>query len=1312
MRLPLLLLPLGAAALASPPLGGEEDPCYQTVEGHKTCGLSHGGGFRCFAGCREGSLKWTNWSSIEDGIQIQFSRLEPGTGEASGLGRCAKIVVTEATNVLGYVLGVRGQDWLGVHDGCGHRMHIPEDEGDIYHDTAHIHNLSFFNGSTDLPFTLAQLDDLDQNGGSGKNFALTVRPNCAANESNTGQNMSYFEFVIHPCNASSTGVTDRALYLTVGLDAAALVTSLVFVTLAWTNGKGVRRWRKEQRRLASISQDPLLQTQLAAPPGRCPCCPSFLASLCGGRARGAGLNDHLLSDSTMDDLLDDQDAGLAESVRTAQEDGSPEVRRTRSERERDRTISKRRAQDEWRAKFMAEHRFTWPYYVWVEPDSTILRVAGQRALQYQEFQWAMIRLLLGLCLPTLLVTAVNLSGTWCRSHTEGRNTAIEQRIGIGMLDSNTDDNEVATDWLCRMSSNNIDPDKEERNWLIVHMIVTLLFAVLTYGVSKRDVLGRNEHSSQMLKLFNQTRLNLLVPTSFWRFAHCRHAASAAILEPEEDGAATPDTAVAEQLDLQGRVRGGGADEQPRLPARPPASEPQNAAQSRPASPQRKVGLDAATSRPVSPERAAAKPTFDAAKSRPVSPDRSVASAAAPAPEPQPEPQLELEAASESPDEGQQPFGAVASSRLGSQRAPDSLRVTGFEYGQSPDMQISRSRGRDAAADKPKDKPPRYALMVRRISTRYEKAAQRAWLRNTLYRVFHRPPRWEVVDILIYRNSRRDECTAFIVFKSPEMPLEIIRRYRDANQHACWQCCGHLQQVSSFCAFLCAGCCPKLPCRRDRQGSGRRSQSDQPVSHGRLADSGAPSVFGWSRDTDRLGMEKWQLQPGPIKEDIIRHHLNRPQWRYVAAKYVGNAVLIVGTALLIFPSTLIDSAVNFFHRLDVDVQLGADGNVDLGSSESLNFVSKYIPTLINYIVIVGALPLLIDCVAYFVEPHFLRSDVYRSVLQKNLLLLFMSSLLIPSLGLMHLDDLEAIVLNTLNNFKNLGSGFVTSIDRESCPQVTGQDETFHTMLEWVEYPFAVTWKGFGDAFSGVAIGYFYRYMVHASLLGLGSALLLIPDKFYAVVSCCLWRDDERKIVWEFPLEYHYSIYCSSMAITLVYAIPHPPILFFGLGYATLKAFGDKYALLFAHEGNLDSHFTDADEDGGADTLDGEGVQSSASYHARSLNETVHNFLFGIVALMQLAMFGFLTNKGPDQSRPWFAWVTLAAFVYCGLFLLRRLCAWRSTKVEAVMPERTLADDTAMPETPSGFGYYNDGDSLDPTGSMVLSQRGSGVGWGLE
>ena len=67
---------------------------------------------------------------------------------------------------------------------------------------------------------------------------------------------------------------------------------------------------------------------------------------------------------------------------------------------------------------------------------------------------------------------------------------------------------------------------------------------------------------------------------------------------------------------------------------------------------------------------------------------------------------------------------------------------------------------------------------------------------------------------------------------------------------------------------------------------------------------------------------------------------------------------------------------------------------------------------------------------------------------------------------------------------------------------------------------------------------------------------------------------------------------------------------------------RYSLLFAHEGNLDSHFTDADAEGGADALDGEGVHSSASYHAKALNETVHNFLLLTIVIFHVAVYGFL------------------------------------------------------------------------------------------
>jgi hypothetical protein len=102
---------------------------------------------------------------------------------------------------------------------------------------------------------------------------------------------------------------------------------------------------------------------------------------------------------------------------------------------RDIVIERRRRVGAWRKKFMAEHRFTWPYYVWNEPDSTILRVAGLRALQYMEFQWAIIRLLIGLSLPTMALLVLNLSGSWCQADsTKQEMTELDQKWGIKLID--------------------------------------------------------------------------------------------------------------------------------------------------------------------------------------------------------------------------------------------------------------------------------------------------------------------------------------------------------------------------------------------------------------------------------------------------------------------------------------------------------------------------------------------------------------------------------------------------------------------------------------------------------------------------------------------------------------------------------------------------------------------------------------------------------------------------------------------------------------------------------------------------------------
>jgi hypothetical protein len=274
------------------------------------------------------------------------------------------------------------------------------------------------------------------------------------------------------------------------------------------------------------------------------------------------------------------------------------------------------------------------------------------------------------------------------------------------------------------------------------------------------------------------------------------------------------------------------------------------------------------------------------------------------------------------------------------------------------------------------------------------------------------------------------------------------------------------------------------------------------------------------------------------------------------------------------------------------------------------------------------------------------------------------------------------------------------------------EFFQVAVSLGTYPLQILYNGFGSAFSGQAAGYFYRYMTHASLLGLGSQLMLMPDKFYTVLSCLFRRKHERKLVWEFPLEYNYAYFASTLAIILVYSIPHPPILLLGLCYASMRAFGDKYALLFAHEGNLDSHFTDVDvdADGDADAEEGEDVQSSAHYHARTLNLTVHHFLLASIALLQLAMYSFLYSDDPNSGKPRFshAWVALLLFFFSILVFIRRMCSRRSTKMEAnseSLPAAMVEEGSAMPDTLSGFGYYNDDGTdltIDPTGSSRLRQ----------
>ena len=148
--------------------------------------------------------------------------------------------------------------------------------------------------------------------------------------------------------------------------------------------------------------------------------------------------------------------------------------------------------------------------------------------------------------------------------------------------------------------------------------------------------------------------------------------------------------------------------------------------------------------------------------------------------------------------------------------------------------------------------------------------------GTLYQVFHRPPHWNVIDILVFRTSsgtsvRHSSCLNRL--RHLVISLDYIRRRRVLDGKSVLACC-YLLQV--LCLSL-----PKLPCQRVSSSSPRRGLRSGPVSHGKLTDN---SIFGSSPDTDRLGMPNWDLQPGPMKEDLeVRlrkkgrmRHLNRPE----------------------------------------------------------------------------------------------------------------------------------------------------------------------------------------------------------------------------------------------------------------------------------------------------------------------------------------------------------------------------------------------------------------------------------------------------
>ena len=153
-------------------------------------------------------------------------------------------------------------------------------------------------------------------------------------------------------------------------------------------------------------------------------------------------------------------------------------------------------------------------------------------------------------------------------------------------------------------------------------------------------------------------------------------------------------------------------------------------------------------------------------------------------------------------------------------------------------------------------------------------------------------------------------------------------------------------------------------------------------------------------------------------------------------------------------------------------------------DSCVFVSKYIPSLLALIINVGLLPVLIDLIAMFGEVHFLYTDMYRSILRKNLGLLLVTTLLIPSLALNSSTQFWDVIWDEWYQV----SALISTKSDSLCPAlectaghvfertIHQNSEMLYAVSEILKKPFQILTRGFGAKFVEEAGGFFYRYLL--------------------------------------------------------------------------------------------------------------------------------------------------------------------------------------------------------------------------------------------
>lgn len=162
-----------------------------------------------------------------------------------------------------------------------------------------------------------------------------------------------------------------------------------------------------------------------------------------------------------------------------------------------------------------------------------------------------------------------------------------------------------------------------------------------------------------------------------------------------------------------------------------------------------------------------------------------------------------------------------------------------------------------------------------------------------------------------------------------------------------------------------------------------------------------------------------------------------------------------------------------HLCSADVEEGA---LKQGRDQFCELIIIWLPTTVAFMVNCFVIPCFIDLFAYS-EAHYLRTNVFRSILSRNLILLMFTSLIIPSLALKSVSDVFGVISHQMTSFRNQIDNTVTA---STCGDNLDQSQRSHAadVLAWSPVlgdPINFAAKNFGAPFLGAAQNINFLYV---------------------------------------------------------------------------------------------------------------------------------------------------------------------------------------------------------------------------------------------